>query len=203
MAEAYGHKQVLERRYGRRDGKLVPFDYPIGVEIIEGGSPHYKDEFRWQFGLGPFGQNTALWVHSWDVNAPPEILCQEVPAIELYLRRARRVVADYQHGIDCGGVKYHGMSIKILENGQEVVVEQPSWVDIHRATSGGKYCPRKSKKASFYNKKLRGRLKSVGIRPDEPVTADMLGEPIPKDIQNERAMELLSILEEKLPPPFH
>jgi hypothetical protein len=141
----------------------------------------YKKRSRWAFGLGPYGQNAALWTMAWDRQAPPEILCGEVESTETYLRGARRVWRKLRGGIQCGGKLY-----------------QPTvtWEILHRAIAGGKLCPGKKPSAGF-----RRRAERYGLNPQGRVSLSMLGTPIEREEQNVRALALRSYLDGVLPVP--
>jgi hypothetical protein len=143
-------------------------------------SPYYPYQTRWMFGLGPYGQIAPLWAATWDPQAPPEILCGEVEATETYLRGARRVWRKLRGGIQCDGELY-----------------QPdvTWEVIHRGVAGGKLCPGKS------SEDFRRRAQRLGLDPDQTVTLDMLGTPIPVASQNYQAQYLYALLDTELPPP--
>jgi hypothetical protein len=170
----------------RSNMKVVKDYYPIS----ENANPHYGDIWRWEFGLGGLGQNAALWTGGWDTMAPPEILCREVEQFETYLRRARKVVADLANGIDCDG------DVK-----KDYWNKSPTWVDVHRAASGGKVCPKTNASRKKFEDAFRHRAESAGLDPDEVVTLEMLGNPIERDGQNERAAEIYVQLEKKFPLP--
>lgn len=146
-------------------------------------SPYYPDQDRWSFGLGPYGQQAALWTDDWDPLAPPEILCGEVESTETFLRGARRVWKKLAGGIMCDGQIYR---------------PSPTWRDIHRGIAGGKLCPaRRGKDKDDFGKAAR----RWGLDPDEHVSLAMLGSPIPREQQNERAVVLQALLDTGLPPP--
>lgn len=170
-------------------------------------NPHYLDQHRWQYGLGGRGKNSALGVQDWDLMAPPEILCLEIPDTEAYLRDARHAVDVLRgSGVSCGERTYRGRATKLVDGDDgektEIEVAEPSWIDIHRVASGGKFCPRNTKTAAKFETNLRRGLERMGVRPDEPVTREMLGRPIPRDSQNEIAFETLAHLDRLLPPPW-
>jgi len=144
-------------------------------------SPHFRDRKRWGYGLGPYGQTAAIWTAVWDPQAPPEILCGEVESTETYRRGARRVWKKLAGGVMCSGKLYK---------------PQPTWEDIHRAVSGGKLCPGKKGSPDF-----RRRAKHWGLDPDQRVTLKMLGEPLPRDEQNVRAVGIYALLDGMLPKP--
>jgi len=153
----------------------------------EWANPHYGQRHRWHFGLGPFGQNAPLWVHNWDIQAPPEILCKEVEAVESYLRKARDTVVKLRHGIRCGGSYYEDKS--------------PTWEVVHRSSSSGKICPATSgeKGAEKRAARFRKAAKAHGVDPDQVVTLKMLGQQIPRATQNARAAEIYAVLSTKWP----
>ncbi len=117
QAPAYGWEAVVDE-----GGNFVTMD-----KAEEEASPHYGERHRWHYGLGPFGQNAAIYVRYWDTAAPPEVLCKEVEAVESYLRNARRVVKNLRNGIRCRGEYYENRA--------------PTWEVVHRAASSGKSCP--------------------------------------------------------------
>lgn len=146
-------------------------------------NPHFKSRHRWQAGLGPYGQNAALWTRAWDPKAPPEILCREIEATEAYLRRARRVVSALKSGIDCD------------HDGTKEFHPKPTWEFVHHGTSVGKICSAKT------SDKFRRRAKRAGIDADRVVSVDMLGKPIDKETQNQIAKDVYTLLEERVPSP--
>lgn len=167
-----------------KDGELG------GLVRMTDGTPvneHYSERHRWHFGLGPFGENVALYLRYWDVQAPPEVLCKEVEAVESYLRNARRVVKNLRNGIRCHGERYEDKS--------------PTWEVIHRAASSGKSCPSTeyNKNAKKKSENFRSSARRHEIDPDEIVTLEMLGKPIDSKNQNTRAAELHNILETNWP----
>lgn len=137
-------------------------------------SPHFMDQDRWAYGLGPYGQNAALWTGTWDPMAPPEILCGEVEPTEAYLRGARRVWKKLRGGITCNGEFYR---------------PQVTWEILHRGVSGGQLCP--ARKPSQFRQQA-GRH---GLDPDQVVTLEMLGSPIDKKQQNETARAVLAFVD--------
>lgn len=172
-------------------------------------NPYYGERYRWEYGLGPVGKNVAYGVQDWDVMAPPEILCLEVPGFEAYLRDARQGARVYRDGgVVCDGERYRGRAIrKILDPvtkepiGEREVAE-PSWFDVHRVASAGAWCPKKGKKAADHRRNFRKRMEARGLNPDDPVTEAMLGRPLERDGQWERAQAVLARLEEVLPSPW-
>lgn len=190
QAGRYGWKVETACLNGKKRCKggmrVVKASYPIS----ENANPHYGEMWRWEYGLGGLGQNAALWTGGWDTMAPPEILCREVEQFETYLRRARQAVTDLSNGIDCDG------DVK-----KDYWDKKPTWVVVHRAASGGKICPRNNASRKKFEDAFRRRAKSAGLDPDEVVTLEMLGKPIKKDTQNERAAEIYAQLEKKFPLP--
>lgn len=206
QASTYGWVVELACENGKKrcknDKLIVANHYPDPQATNP--NPYYGDRYRWQFGLGGFGKNTGYGVQDWDRSAPPEILCLEVPGTESYLRDARHAVDVFRgSGVSCDGSTYRGRAIRLVDDGQggttELVVSEPSWIDVHRVASGGKFCPRE---ASRYEVLFRKRMEHAGLRPDEPVTREMLGRAIPREHQNDHAAQALARLEEVLPPPW-
>jgi hypothetical protein len=177
----------------RSKDRVITNSYPD--PNAEEHNPHYDNRFRFQFGLGGLGQNTALWLATWDKMAPPEVLCLEPVQFETYLRNARSIVKKLENGIDCDG------DLK-----KDYWDKEPTFVVVHRGASGGKLCPAKTlakqRRQAEYEKLFVARANKLGLDIESPVTVEMLGNPIPKETQNERMRELLSILDEKLPAPF-
>ncbi len=172
-------------------------------------NPYYGDRYRWEYGLGPVGKNTAYGVQDWEVMAPPEVLCLEVPGIEAYMRDVRGAVRLYRGTRPpvCGGEPYRGKAIRRYEDKEtgeiaEVVVAEPSWFDVHRVASAGSWCPKKGKKAAKLRRNFRAQMESRGVDPDQPVTEEMFGRPLARKGQWARAQEVLAHLEAVLPPPW-
>lgn len=199
LADRYGWQVNMACDNGRKRcskaHKVIVDYYPDPkAEVF---NPHYGDRHRWQ-GLGGYGKNSALGVSDWDRLAPPEILCLEVPGTEAYLRDARHGVEVFRgSGAPCPDGRYHGRAIRVVD-GVEQTVAEPSWIDVHRVASGGKFCPRDTK----YEGLFRKRMQAVGLNPDEPVTLDMLGRQIPRATQHETADQILARLEAVLAPPW-
>lgn len=171
-ADRYGHEQRVAKVRGK--------DRLAGVRFTKDGNPHYRERERWETGLGLYGMNAAGWTGEWSVDAPPEVLCRDVEASEAYLRRARRALRKLNAGIDCdhdGTREWHGAA------------GRPTWYDVHRAASGGKLCPSASSRAQF-----EPRARAAGLDPYEPITSAMLGEPIPRDVQDTMAAVLRSAM---------
>lgn len=170
-------------------------------------NPYYGDRHRWEYGLGPVGKNTAYGVQDWDVMAPPEILCLEVPGFEAYLRDARQAVRIYGgKGVDCGD-GYQGLYtgravVRDPITGEPSEINLPSWFDVHRVASAGAWCPKKGKKAAEHRRNFRKRMEAGGLNPDSPVTEAMLGRPLERVGQWARAQDVLRHIEEVLPSPW-
>lgn len=202
-AKDYGWQVELvcangRRKCKKRDMEIVRYEPDPEAAAY---NPYYGERHRWQYGLGPYGKNTAYGAQDWDLLAPPEILCLEIPGTEAYLRDARHAVKVLRgSGVECSGEIYKGRAVRRVEhpNGvfEDVVVQEPSWLDVHRVASAGKYCPQNKES------KTRGRLRDEGVNPDQPVTLDMLGRAIPRGTQNEYATAALHQLDATLPPPF-
>jgi hypothetical protein len=191
-----------------RDRHVIADYYPDPA--AEQHNPYYGERYRWQYGNGGLGKNTAYGTQDWDKMAPPEILCHEVAGFEAYLRDARHAVRTFRGGgVDCGDeTRYRGLAVRVLidpvtkQPHGEREVEEPSWADVHRVASGGKFCPQNGVKAAEYARKYARRMESVGLRVDSPVTEEMFGSPIARDEQNERAAEILARIEAVLPPAW-
>ena len=191
--ERYGWDIRVKRLRKREAGSERALE--SATPISEVHNRYYDQMDRWQYGLGSFGMNAAFYVATWSPLAPPEILCLEPQANEVYLRKARHAVKVLRgDGVECGGVRYHGRAIR---DGR--VVAEPSWMDAHRLASGGKYCPTSS---FALGEGFRRRLKSVGINPDTPIHLADLGSPLPRQGQDERAMAVLDEIDRKLPVPW-
>lgn len=179
----------VSRRYGWEVKLNRHGDVDEIKKIARDANPVYPRQDRWRAGLGPYGMVAASWTASWDPHAPPEILCREIEATELYLRRARSVWRKLKGGIDCnrdGGVDYQ--------------VDKPTLGLIHRAASGGKICPPAGGDVQLKPGFLR-RMKKMGLNPDKPVPLSFFGEPIARQGQNARTREIYQILEARLPAP--
>jgi hypothetical protein len=164
-AEKYGHRSDAD-----------------GLQLEVDGNPHFAEPERWSTGLGLYGSNAALHTSAWDPMAPPEVLCREEIATEAWLRRARASVAKIASGIDCDGDgkrEYRGLACNDAGCG-------PSWYDVHNATAAGKLCPSDVERM----RKFARRAKTVGLDPWARVRIADLGEPIPRETQNEVAREL-------------
>jgi hypothetical protein len=170
----------------------------------ESHNPYYDERYRWYYGLGPVGKNTGYGVQDWDRMAPPEILCLEVPGFESYMRDVRGAVRVYRGGRPpvCDGEPYRGHAIKILKDGTELEVDEPSWRDVHRVASAGAWCPKKGAKAEKMRKRFNRDMARVGLRPEEPVTEASVGHGIPREGQWQRAQEVMVLLDELLPSPW-
>lgn len=173
-------------------------------------NPHYGDRWRWQYGLGGYGKNSALGAQDWDPMAPPEVLCLEVPGTEAYLRDARTAIRKYTGARppECKGEPYRGRSHLTTASGEpelgligeEVWVDRPSWRDVHRVASGGKWCPRigNGDKRRKFNK----RMARAHLDPDEAVALEDLGRPVGRETQNAVAAATLAEIDAVLPPPW-
>lgn len=202
-AADYGWKVELKCANGRRKCKKKSLEIVRYYPDPDAAShnPYYGERHRWQYGLGPYGKNTAYGAQDWDRLAPPEILCLELPGTEAYLRDARHAVKVFRgRGVECNGETYKGHAIRRVESQpgvfQDVEVDEPSWLDVHRVASAGKYCPQNRES------KTRGRLLAEGVNPDQPVTLDMLGTGVAREGQNEYAAKVLDELDQVLPAPW-
>ncbi len=161
------------RKYAKRYRWHVEVDRFGGVveayPTLPGFNRFYGDRHRWR-GLGLYGQNTALWIPAWDMRAPPEAFCREVPSSEAYLRTARRVWRKIAGGIDCDGDgerDFYGSGI--LKDGTVL----PTWGDVHQGTSVGKLCPRIKSHDLF-----AARAAKIDLDADEPIHQVRLGRQI-------------------------
>lgn len=148
-------------------------------------NPHYTERHRWHFGLGPIGQNAALWVDDWDRQAPPEVLCRAVPAFEAYLRKARETLKVLRAGIRCSGQRYRET--------------RPTWATIHRALNLGSICPPSTDRHRAGLERFRTAAAAQDIDPDREIGIPDLGAPIPVDGQNDRAAEIEEAVERHWP----
>ena len=165
-ARDYGHAYVSRKT---RTRKLPVRD----VVFKPTGSSHFRQRWRWQYGLGLYGMIAAYHTRSWDPMAPPEVLCRDVEATEAYLRAARSGWRKLTGGIDCDGEpgrEWHGV------NGS------PTVYDVHRYASGGKLCPGPKSMAKFER-----RARGAGLDPYAPIRLSDLGRPIDRETQNEVA----------------
>ena len=160
---------------------------PVG----EDPNPHYEEHGRWTTGLGWYGQNAALFAFEWDPSAAPEVLCNEVIATEVAMRRGRRVIGKLESGVDCDGEpgrEFHGLAC----DGDGC---HPSWYDVHNGTQRGDLCP----VGEGPQKAFARRARKNGLDPFSRVTKPMLGLPIKREGQDERAAQLTARLEDKAP----
>jgi hypothetical protein len=183
--------------------KLVVANFRPDPDAAE-HNPYYGERWRWQYGLGGYGKNSAYGVQDWDKMAPPEILCLEVPGTEAYLRDARTAILRYTgvRAPSCDGAPYRGRAHKLDENGEETWVDRPSWHDVHRVASGGKWCPKNTAKAAKQKAAFAKRMNRVGLDPDAPVGIEDLGRPLPKVSQVELAATVRTRVDAVLPPPW-
>jgi len=157
MADYYGHE--LE---GRR------------LVLHDEGNRHYRYHTRWRTGLGYFGMNAAGFAWEWSPEAPPEVLCREEVAVEVWLRRARRVHRKLTSGIDCdrdpaNGREFHGTA---RDGGV-------SWYDLHNGVNVGKLCPTTKKRQAAFVR----RAQNEDLDPWATVSAEDLGEPVERSDQ--------------------
>lgn len=136
---------------------------------LPGFNLFYEDRWRWR-GLGLYGQNTPLWITSWDMRAPPESFCREIPSSEAYLRTTRAVWRKINGGVDCDGDgvrDWYGSGI--LADGTVL----PTWADVHQGASVGKLCPRQKP-----HDKFAARASKIDLDADEPIHLVRLGKQI-------------------------
>lgn len=166
-------------------------DVVTAYPTLPGYNRHYGDRHRWR-GLGLYGQNTPLWITTWDMRAPPEAFCREVPSSEAYLRAARSNWRKINNGVDCdddGEKDWWGSGV--LEDGSAL----PTWADIHQATSTGKLCPRQKSHDAY-----AARARKIDIDPDEPIELVRLGERMNPGRQN-IVMAWLEVRMDLIPKP--
>lgn len=116
----------------------------------------YGDRSRWRT-LGLYGMNSPLWVKTWDAASPPEVLCDYRVATWLYLNKISKSEATFRSGVNCDDNpdrEFHGLR-----------PEGPTWEDIHRASSSGKYCPSFTEHGKKRSEGFRRRAKKVGLNP--------------------------------------
>ena len=155
------------------------------TKLRNDANPHYGDWWRWSKGLGWYGHNTAVHLPDWDEVAPPEVLCREVEASEAYLRAARRAWRKIASGLDCdkdGERDWYG-------SGEHDGKPMPTWADVHQGASGGKLCP-----LAWSHERFAKRAKRAKLDPNEAIGLGRLGEPIPRDRQNEIAAEIRAVM---------
>lgn len=159
---------------------------------------------RWQVGYGWYGQNAALYTYMWDRMAPPEVLARRVPATIALLRRLRSSWRKLEGGVDCRDANGDLYDVKrMLAKEQERDYKKDTWPEqtwwtLHRAAFGGDICPIEIKGHGFYRKRFVARAKSkkVGLDPDEGVTLEMLGTPVPFETQ----WEFVAVVEAEFEP---
>lgn len=130
------------------------------------GNPVAKDPTVWQT-YGLFGMNSNYFTMVWDKAADPRVLCDAVVDVLVYRRSAARMLR-----------KVSGQTIVCKdEKGRPYnYTTKATWETVHRAVSGGKLCPSKHEEsAATMRKFFRNRAARVGLDPDKPVTAKMLG----------------------------
>lgn len=186
QAKRYGVEVQLRCADGKKrcksNMKIVDSITPISPDY----NAHYEQQWRWHYGLGWYGQVSALHVATWDPQAPPEVLCREVVATESYLRSMRSNWQKLNSGVHCE----RGTPNEFVRQ-----IDNPTWLDLHHATAGGSTCPKSGwgkAETSF-----RKRAERVGLDPDQPVSLDMLGDPIDRATQNEVAQDIEAMLNEK------
>jgi hypothetical protein len=137
-------------------------------------NPAVADPDRWT-SVGLLGQNPAIWLRHWDTDAPPEVLCGEVEGPEVFRRVAIEAVRKIADGVQCDGETFTGTA----KGGG------PSWYDVSRVNSG-RLCPGSGEHRDAF----AARARRVGLDPWAPVSVADLGEPIPRDRQDEIAAEI-------------
>jgi len=187
-AKTYGHERVKHKSR---------------ITLKDTGNPHYADKERWSFGLGYYGMIAAGWVATWDRMAPPEILCREPVAIEVWLRRARGTLRKVAGGVDCEGYRCKpndpetGKTFvstdgtcpathhRVRGDGKKdfwgsatsmgTPIHKPAMYDITHAISSGRLCPGPKSKARFARK-----MRAYGVAPFGRIRLRDLGTPVPR-----------------------
>lgn len=198
-----------KRRPGCRDFPCLPFKYclPMASDDTEPGNrqnPLDRDcngvPDRWELGYGWYGQNAAIFVSAWDPLAPPEVLTRRVPATLAALRRSRYAWKKLTGGIDCTDRhgepwsrkhrrprKWPGMSqaeyAEMRADRARETRQQPTWWLIHRAVWGGEVCPETDVEPGWYERAYAARAKGIDLDPQEEISLQMLGDPVPKNQQ--------------------
>lgn len=123
---------------------------------------HFRQKRRWRT-LGPFGQNSNLFVFEVDPKAPPEKMHDTVFALQAYFSKMHTAYRKLMSGrIKCKGKVFKG---SYCRKGKC----QPTYFDLHTVVSGGRYCPRKKS-----NKKRRYMDKHMGDFMYRPVSKSFI-----------------------------
>lgn len=171
------HKKQADLDANRRSYKKRKHIY------VEAGNTTVEEFELWSTGLGLFGSNVALWLHSWDPKASPEVLCDPWIAIATYLRKMQRARKAYlgqlPHGerrVFCNGERYRG--------GYESHSKTPVLMDLHGYVSGGYACPKASDSPRRQN--TEHRMHRNGLNPYYPLKKSELG----YELSNSEVLEL-------------
>jgi len=146
---------------------------------------------RWEVGYGWYGLNAALFTYAFDNHAPPEILAKRVPSTLALLRRMRKSWRKLEGGVDCRDAEGNLYTVAGMASGKQQrdykkdTWPKKTWWTLHRAVFGGDVCPIEIKGHKRYRKNFinRARNKKIDLDPDEEVTLEMLGKPVPRDQQ--------------------
>lgn len=158
---------------------------------------------RW-LSYGYTGQQSAGWVFEVDKMAPPEVLCLETFAVETYLRRMRRVAGKLDRKYDCkdaDGKPYKRDLLRSKEQKRDHVRETfrpATWHTIHRATSGGRMCPRNADTWTQTKRGFERRADMHGLNAHQHVSRRMLG----RNLTPEEMMEIEKELDEIYCPTY-
>ncbi len=115
-------------------------------------NPFFSNREIW-LSYGLFGQNSPIWTKEWDKNADPRVMCDPVINSMTYLNVAKKTAEKLRGNLQCpmydenGYVDAHGFKRSIYKKDQQgnyirnSVKGDPTWINIHRAVSGGNICP--------------------------------------------------------------
>lgn len=183
------------------DGKGISHNLSQDVEAVTAAKYRLRDVYKlnnkyrnneiWK-SYGLYGMNSPLFLYVWDKDGDPRMLGDSVIGTLVYLRSARSKLRKMENKVRCkawddvgivnediNGNYYKSGNQKVI-NGEKVfefVEVYPTWINIHRAVSGGKMCPAWSgdEMAKIYNKKFRNRAQSFGLDPDRIVSESEFG----------------------------
>lgn len=156
------------------------------------GNPAYDRSVDWNT-YGPYGHNSALFLHNWDVMGHPRMLGDTVIATLTELRVMRHKLRKL-HGhalcpvwdpggkikIDWRGRKWKVGKIARDEQGRAIrqrVKLQPTWHSLHRAVQGGRLCPawKDDQLAAHHARRFARRCAKYGLDPHALVKLSDLG----------------------------
>lgn len=198
---------LLDAMSGRESSKRKSIVHRIDRDVLAAfntwkrkakkyeNNPHYHPSERWRT-YGLYGMISAGFIQEWEPDrAPPELVCRQPEQEEMLLRRYRRVWHKQSGGIDCLDAEGNPYSPKRLRKGEQHrdytidTMQEPTWSTLHRGANG-RLCPPNDKVALDLDKKFEKRAVLAGLPPYEKVTLEMLGKPIPKKLQNEKAAQI-------------